>query len=418
MHKPFIAFLIIGLAACSVSCSSGNNTAIIWSDRPEFAFYADYFNASQNQYKIETKYFAYPSQKLAETFSRNENSYPDIVAGSWLKSASTRVFFKPLDYHFKDSAMQGNFFYSRLLTMGNIDGVQYLLPVSYNAPVVVFARDKGEQISNPFTIGFMEMKNLGKKYNIESNGIYTRMGFSPAWDDNFLYITATLYNASFREAEPLAWDSAALDKAMTFAYQWTAEANTGNQAVDDFTFKYFYDPPAKLAESGRILFTCMDSDVFFTLPEGQRNNLDFRWLAERNTIPLAESSVYIGLTKKGKSPKAADAFLRWFFRTETQRYILEKNRKNRMYETSFGIGGGFSAMRTVTEQVFPQFYPDLLGHMPPQEFLSPANILPGNWIILKERVVLPYLYDRVRQPDSSGITQLERRLSDWQRLNK
>ena len=89
-----------------------------------------------------------------------------------------------------------------------------------------------------------------------------------------------------------------------------------------------------------------------------------------------------------------------------------------MIETSFGIGGGFSALRPVTEQIFPRFYPDLLGHMPPENFLTPSNILPGNWLILKERVVLPYLHDRARQPDREGIYPLERRLADWQRVNR
>jgi ABC-type glycerol-3-phosphate transport system substrate-binding protein len=409
--------LFIWLILCFTACFSENNTAILWSDRPEFAFYAEYYNAAQTQYKIEMRYYDYLSQKLAEIAPKNGSAYPDIVAGSWLKSASTRVFFRPLDKYFKD-VLENDPFYPSLLTLGNIDGNQYLLPVSYNAPLVIFSRNRSGQLSNPFTVGFTEMKTLGKNYNAVTRGIYTRMGFSPTWDDNFLYITAELFNASFREDDPLAWNAVELERAMNFAYEWTNEANTGIQAVDDFTFKYFYEPPAKLAESGRILFTCMDSDVYFTIAEDQRRNLDFRWLAEKNTIPLAERSVYIGLTIKGKSPKAAEAFLRWFIRTDTQRYILEKSRQNRMDETSFGIGGGFSAVRTVTEQVFPLFYPDMLGHMPPQEFLSPANILPSNWITLKERVVLPYLNDRARQPNSRDIIPLERRITDWQRINR
>ena len=417
MHRSFFALLVLAVAT-TLSCSSGGNkTAILWTDHPEFAFYAGYFNAAQDLYKIETRYYDFPAQKLRET-----GDHPDIVAGSWLKSVSTRVFFKPLDNYFRGGALDRNAFYSRLLAMGNIDGKQYLLPVSFNAPVVVFARDRGSQLSNPFTIGFDEMKRQGKGFNAETGGVYTRMGFSPAWDDNFLFLTATLYNASFREAdfaaETLAWDSAALERAMGFAYNWTREANSSIQAVDDFTFKYFYEPPAKLAISGRILFTCMDSDSYFTLAEDQRNNLDFRWLAERDTIPIAERSVYLGLLKKGKGPKAADAFLRWFYRADTQRYFLEKSRQSRMTEISFGIGGGFSAMRPVTEQVFPQFYPDLLGHMPPQEFLSPANILPSNWMVLKDRVILPYLHDRARQPNNDGLYQLDRRLADWLRVNR
>jgi len=293
-----------------------------------------------------------------------------------------------------------------------------LLPVSFNAPMVIFALNRADQLSNPFTIDFNEMKKLGKSYNAETRGVYTRMGFSPVWDDNFLFVTATLLNASFREAEPLAWDTLALDRAMEFIFDWTKEANSGIQAVDDFTFKYYYNPPEKLALSGRIFFAYMDSDHFFTLAEDQRGRLDFRWLAEKNIIPLNERSVYLGLVKKSGSQKAAAAFLRWFFNPQTQRVLLEISAQFRMQETSFGIAGGFSATRLVTEQVFPQFYPDLLRHMPPQDFLSPPNILPGNWITLKERVILPYLHDRARQPNNNDIVPLERRLADWHRLNK
>jgi len=411
--RSILPLLLAWAALSAVSCSSGRNkTAILWTDRPEFAFYSEYFNAAQDQYKIEIHYYDFLAQKLKEN-----NAMPDIVAGSWLKGVSTRVFFKPLDSLYKKNASFYHNFYPRLLSMGNIEGKQYLLPVSFNAPMVIFARDKGEQLSNPFTVGFNEMKKMGKNFNAETRGVYTKMGFSPSWDDNFLFLIAALYNTSFREADPISWDSPALDQAMRFAYDWICEANTNIQAVDDFTFKYFYNPPAKLALSGRILFTCMDSDSFFTLAEDQQNNLDFRWLAEQDVIPLTERTVYLGLIKKGKAPKAAEAFLHWFFSADTQRGLLERSRQNRLAETSFGISGGFSALRPVTEQIFPQFYQVLLGHMPPAEFLSPPNILPVNWIALKERVILPYLHDRARQPDQEGAYPLERRLADWLRIN-
>ncbi|MDR0455455.1 MAG: hypothetical protein LBH20_02075 [Treponema sp.] len=413
-QRSILPLLLAWAALSAVSCSFGSDkTAILWSDRPEFAFYGEYFNAEQNQYKIETHYYDFPAQKLKES-----GASPDIVVGSWLKGVSVRVFFRPLDSLYKKNAFFQNDFYPRLLSLGNIEGKQYLLPVAFNAPMAIFARDKGEQLSNPFTIGFNEMKKLGKDFNAEIGGVYAKMGFSPSWDDNFLFSMAALYHTSFREADPIAWDSPALDRAMSFAYDWVCEANTNIQAVDDFTFKYFYNPPATLALSGRILFTCMDSDNFFTLVEDQQNKLDFRWLAEQDVIPLTERTVYLGLAKKGKAPKAAEAFLRWFFSANTQRNLLEISRQNRMSETSFGISGGFSAMRPVTEQVFPQFYQGLLGHMPPAEFLSPAHVLPVNWMSLKERVILPYLHDRARQPDNEGIHQLERRLADWLRINR
>jgi len=103
---------------------------------------------------------------------------------------------------------------------------------------------------------------------------------------------------------------------------------------------------------------------------------------------------------------------------ETQRLLLEARRSLRLSETSFGIAGGFSGMRIVTEQVFPQFYPDLIGHIVPEDFLAAANVLPRNWQPLKERVILPYLRERIRDPGTAEIRPLDRRINDWYRLNR
>jgi ABC-type glycerol-3-phosphate transport system substrate-binding protein len=384
------AIPVLFLGSCGIWETT---TAVLWTDRPEFAFYAQDFNASQAHYKVEVHYFESPAQKLTDT-----QEYPDIVVGSWLKSASTRTLFRPLDYLIKDNLLDPETFYSRLLSLGRIEGKQYLLPVSFNIPALVFSQNNSALLSNRFVVGLEEIRSAGKDYNLETQGAYSRMGFSPAWDNEFLFVTATLFNTSFREASPLAWDSNALDRTIRYIRDWIQEANTGIEAEDDFVFKYFYDPPAKLAISGRILFAYMNSSEFFTLPEEQRSNLDFRWIAEQDTIPLSEDTVYYGICKDGKAKKAATAFSQWFFQEETQRVFMEKSKKRRLNETLFGIANGFSALRTVTEHVFPQFYPGLLGHMPPETFLSPPNILPRNWMIIKERVILPYLHNRIRSP--------------------
>jgi hypothetical protein len=389
-------------------------TAILWTDRPEFAFYAEFFNSGQTQYKIEVRYFASPAEKLTDT-----REYPDIVVGSWLKSASTRNLFLPLDRLFKDELIEETAFYPRLLSLGRIEDKQYLLPVSFNIPALVFAPENGVLLSNFFTITPEEIKGISKEYNIiENNGAFSRMGFSPAWNDEFLFVITTLFNTSFREASPIAWNPGALELAVDYINHWIADANTDIDGVDDFMFKYFYDPPAKLVISGRILFTYMMSSEFFTLPPERRANLDFRWIAERDTIPLSEETVYYGIYRNGKAKKAASAFTGWFFQEETQRIFLEACKQNRMSETLFGIGNGFSAMQTVTEQIFPLFYPGLLGHIPPEAFLSPPNILPRNWITLKQRVILPYLHNRLRPDSQRDPRSLERQIADWTRINR
>jgi len=399
---------------CFTSCTLGSsNRIILWTDRPEFALYGEYFNASQDKYKVEVRYFEFPAYKLTEM-----DEYPDIVAASWIKSASVRSFFKPLDSVFKKDGLNRSDFYPRLLSQGVVDDRQYILPVNYNIPAMVFSRESRNPPSNTFTIEMEEIKQKSKAFNVVSNGVYSKMGFSLSSNDEFLFIVAVLFGAAFKEASPLAWDSQNLEQSITWVQRWIEEANTSIQVEDDFAFKYLYDPPDKLVNSGRILFTFMDSSSFFTLSEERRTNLDFRWIAANDRIPLDDGGAYYGIHKKTKALKAARAFTKWFFSAETQKLLLETAKTSRLNESSFGIAGGFSAMRTVTEQVFPLFYPNLLGRMPPESYLSPPNILPRNWTAIKARVILPYLRDRIRHTSREEVRSLERRISDWYRLNR
>jgi ABC-type glycerol-3-phosphate transport system substrate-binding protein len=418
--QPFAALAVLAIILASLaSCGThGNDRAILWTDHPEFAFYAEYFNAAQDRHKVEVRYFESPAQKLSEG-----GEYPDIVAARWLRSASTRALFKPLDSIFANGKKNHDglsrlSFYPRLLALGAVDNRQYLLPVSFNIPAMIFARDFGQPSSNPFTIEMEEIKERGRAYNAEVNGVYTRMGFSPLSHDEFLFLAVTLFGAAFREASPIAWDHEALERATVWIQEWIAEANTSIQMEDDFVYKYFYDPPDKLVNSGRVLYVYMDSARFFTFPEERRANLDFRWIAANDTIPLDETGVYYGIHRRAKASKAAEAFTKWFFTIETQRLLMEAGKSMRLNEISFGIAGGFSAVRTVTEQVFPQFYPDILSHMPPESFLSPGAALPRNWMIVKERVILPYLRERIRHSSREEMRPLERRITDWYRLNR
>jgi ABC-type glycerol-3-phosphate transport system substrate-binding protein len=431
MRKRLIIFSFVFFGALSIlSCSFFEQERIIlWTDVPEFALYAAAFNASQTKYKVETHYFELTAKKLSSTVEQ-----PDIVVGRWLKSASTRYLFKPLDWLLKDNSLDSSIFYPKLLELGVIDNEQYLLPVSFNVPALVFTQDNSALLRSYFTINLEEAKELGKVYNAIGGGVYTRIGFSPNWDDDFLFVSAALFNTDFREGDPLAWDSAALKRALEYNRAWIAEANTSIQAVDDFTFKYFFEPPVKLTLQGRICFAYMNSAEIFTLDYDQQANLDFRWLAEKEHIPLSEDTVYFGIYQQGNIGKGAEVFTEWFFQIETQRQLLENNKKQQLNTILFGIAGGFSALRNVTEEVFPRFYPSLLGHIPPDDFLTPPNILPQNWLTIKERVILPYMHEYINRKsdgvedieEANGavsspiqeILPLEDRIADWHRINK
>jgi len=404
-----VCFLLF--AVVFASCND-NKSAQIWTDQSEIALYGELFNAVQNKYKVAVKYVEFPVKEL-----KKQNN-PDIIIARWLKNASTGLNFKSIDNLFGNKKLSRNIFYPRLLSVGKIDRNQYLLPISFNIPALIFAKNRGQYLSNQFTVDFDEIKKLGKEYNTLNRGVYTRIGFSPLWSDNFLLLTAVLFGASFKDANPLAWDSAALERAMLFVNNWTNEINTSAQAVDDFIFRYFFEPPEKLIQGGRILFSYMESDDLFLLGKESKETLDFRWIMEQSKILTTEDTVYLGIPKRANPKQAAKEFIFWFFNVENQRRILEYSKANRMNESIFGICGGFSTLTLVTEQIYPLFYPELLGRMPPSEYFTTANVLPANWLTIKERVVLPYLHDRARKEQANEIPPLERRLADWLRINK
>jgi ABC-type glycerol-3-phosphate transport system substrate-binding protein len=395
-----------------ISCGGGKSVQI-WTDRPEFALYGELFNTVQTQYKVSVKYFDNPGQELEKT--RNT---ADIIVGNWLKNASTGTYFRSLDNIFGANKLSRNIFYPRLLAAGRVERSQYLLPVSFNLPAIIFSKEKNIALKSSSTIEFDEIKTLSREFNIITQGAHTKMGFSPLWSDDFLLTAAVLSGSNFKEVSPLSWDTAALERSMDYVYSWTNEINTSIQAEENFTFKYFFEPPEKLIQNDRILFSYMNSRDFFTLNNESKSALDYRWIMEKDKVPIIEDIVFLGMPKRAKSTKAARAFIQWFFTVENQAIILEYSTANRISENIFGICGGFSALFPVTEQVFPRFYPELIGRMPPSDYLMPPNVLPGNWADIRARIILPYLYDRARVPEASQVYPLERRIADWIRMNR
>ncbi|MDR1363115.1 MAG: hypothetical protein LBJ35_03585 [Spirochaetaceae bacterium] len=399
--------LLMLLSACAEL--GGGGAAVLLTDRPEFAFYAEQFNISQNKYKIEVIY----QNNIADDFY-NSKRPPDIIAGSWLKSAATLKHWQGLDFLFRKNAGLEKKFYPSLLALGSFNKKQYLLPVSFNLPIIIFLKNNDLPVSNLFTIELDEIKALGKIFNEERNNVFSRIGFSPLWNNDFLFEIAVIFNAAFKEGSPLDWNPEALDKAIAYAREWIDESNGGVKAEDEFFFKYFFDPTPKLVINSRILFAYMNSSDFFTMTDETHGLLDFRILSGGGLAPVSENAVYYGLYKRGGAQNAARAFTVWFFNEDTQMLLLQKSNENHLSDTIFGIANGFSAMHTVNETIFPLYYPALSGHMPPANLLAAPNILPKNWIGIKERVVIPYLRDACRMDDAPPLKQ---RLGDWLRVH-
>lgn len=406
--------IVLAIILSLLSCKSPkNDIMIIWTDRPEFAAYAELFNHSQSKYHAVVEYKENPAETLISA-----KTTPDIVIGPWLKGEKARSRMIPVDYLFHELRINSQLFYPSLLDLGNIGGRQFLLPVSFNLPALIFSPNKKSLIPNDFYISLDEVQTLAGEFNNVKKGMYSRMGFSPRWNTEFMYLTTRLYNAQFEEEKKLfKWNKNALNDSIKYMRNWTQKYNSSIAAEDDFQFKYLYDPPYKLVTGDKSLFSYMSSDELLVLPQDKIQNIDFRWLTKGNRTPVTDTIIYMGICKKAPQLEAAEAFLSWFFNEKTQQAILEQSHMMGTMEHSFGISGGFSSLKPVNEKIFPLMYPSLLGQLPPANTLAVPQILPNNWEILKREILIPYLIDAVSAPEGqeTSVVSLENRISTWRK---
>ena len=396
----------------AISCAGHESEiAVIKTNSSEFAAYAELFNMEQDEWKVAVVFSENPAEELLASAAD-----ADIVAGPWIKGEKTRSRLIPLTYLFNERKLDGNVFYRSLLELGNARGQQFSLPVSFNLPALVFSRENTSHMSEGSLINFAEMQELSKSFNEMENGAYTRMGFSPRWDAEFLYIAAQMMGASFQESESaFSWDEENLRDAIIFLRDWETGINTSAQAAEDFKFKYLYIPLERAAASGRILLAHVYSNELFTGSQDRLGYLDFRWPAHNGQIPVKDEIVYLGINRGAKNRTAAEAFVSWFFKEETQQKIMEYIRKVGMLDNSFGVAGGFSSLKSVNERVFPLYYPDLLGKIPDEDMLKLPEILPNDWEEAREEILLPFLSEITAAEDTASVPSLLERIERRER---
>jgi hypothetical protein len=407
-----LVIVLFFLTLC-VSCAvTYKKPLVIWTNRAEFVSYIELFNASQSEVKAIAVYKAFPS---ADFPPEKGETYPDIVIAPGLKSHSTRSLFSPLNYLFTEKKVSADSFYDVLYEQGVIGGKPYLIPVSFNLPAIIFSVDNQNMLATAHLISLEQMRDSGESFNAQNKSVYTSMGFGPSWENSFLYTAAKLKGARFRNLRgQFVWDESKLEAALAFLREWTGRVNTSTADEEDFDFKYLYMPQYRQVTSGKCLFAYITSDVLFMIPSEQLQKIDFRWLHEDLKIPVEDSCVYMGITKKAVNETAAEIFVSWFFQEETQRALIERASAMRLNIGTFGISGGFSSIRQVTEHVFPTYYPLLFGNLPSPDYLFAPEMMPAQWLELRDQVVLPYLAAAVdtRNPPSPNL-KLQVFLAEW-----
>ncbi len=409
--KNIILFLLTTqILFFSCTKNEENKIAVIWTDRTDFISYCEVFNNSQDKYKVIVEYKENPADAII-----NAEVQPDIVVGPWLKGKSARGNFRKINNLFGEDKINKDDFYPELLNLGNISNNQYLLPVSFNLPMIIFSSAVKSQIKNGFTISPDEMRDASIQFNKINGGVYSRMGFSPRWCDEFLYMTAKGFNSSFEEENDFfSWNDKSLQNAIAYIRNWSKEINSSARAEDEFKFKYLYDSPYSLVRNGHCLFYYVSSNELFSMPPKQLENIDFRWLSFNDKTPLNDDILYAGICSKAKNKKAAEAFFIWFFNEKTQKQLLDRSNQMKLMVSSFALAGGFSGLRQVTEKLLPRYYPLLLAHLPQTGNIHTPHILPSNWLKLKREIVMPYLKDACSAENSeSPVPSLNKKITDW-----
>ena len=411
MARKLLVALASALALAACSCEG--NVAVLMTDSPVFAFYVDSYNASQDRYHIELQYRPNVSRALAE----QTEPPPTLVLGRHLVNDAARSRFVNMDYLFRELILNPSGIYQSLMDRGDFDGRQLLLPIAFNMPLVAYRRGEEKLAKDNFVISLDEIRAASAAGNTIKGANFSRMGFSPRWDADFLMLYARMNGAEFREGKPISWNDDGLLASVKKLNAWSSEVNRSARDEEDFQFKYLYLPAYLSVAEGRIRFAYMNSSEYFLLSEERRASLDYRWVAADTSIPVLEDILYAGILRRGKGRSAAESFLKWFLREDTQRLLLERAKQMRTNESVFGIAGGFSSIRSVNEKVMPSFYPTLLGHLPPPQYIQAPPTLPTEWPDLSSRVLKPFLLNASGSvpTDFDPKADLRRRLDQWKK---
>ncbi len=405
--------LIVPLLISLVSCTGNlKEPVVIWTNRQEFASYAELFNVVQETVKVVVVYKENPVTSLPPA---KDELPPDLVIGSWLRNDTTIKQFRPLNYLFSKQKIDPLILYSQLLEYGKVQNKQYLLPVSFNLPAMIFATKNDQLVTENHLLTPDQIRDMAAQFNKKNkSNIHTAMGFAPSWSTEFQYIVSQLRGVNFRGNNgTLEWNQEQLESTMDYFHHWTQTVNDSIQEEQDFSFKYLYTPEARHVLSDSCLFAYLPSDELFSTPQNLLQEIEFRWIHQDNKIPVKDDMVFMGIYKKSRNTAGAEAFISWFMTETTQHQLLERSTIMDLNVNPFGIAGGFSAIQSVTEQVFPLYYKTLLDNLPAAQYITPPTALLPRWESLKDRVIIPWLSAAISVEDINSTTSLSQLLSSW-----
>ncbi len=397
--KRYIILILLSLFF--LSCSK-EKTAVLWSSNREAANIVELFNISESEYKIIFKF----KEDLAASFLEAEKK-PDIIIGEDLQNYNIKSALINLNYFFNKTSNEKNIINQALLNGSYFNNQLSLIPISYALTAVVFKKNT-KKIDR--TMASLELKQMQIYSAAFNNDNFKRKGFSPFWDNDFIYAFLSHYQSSFTatESQDLKWDKEKLATAMNILEEWNM-SNGGSEIMRDFNNKYLYDNRIKILKEERILFTTMSTSEFMLLPDSANKDLDFLYISNQfNMNPIER--IYAGINKKTNAAKPALAFLSWLLNIESQTLIIKSsiNRK----EGTFGLFGGFSSINSVNSDIFPLYYPRLRGKIPEPEYIMSNLERPFDFNTIKDELITSWVQKNI---NGENIT-LDESFEKWNKL--
>ncbi|MCR4953265.1 MAG: extracellular solute-binding protein [Treponema sp.] len=413
-------FLIAVFALIFVSCSKKSvavpeaSRVVVWTSCPEFAQYAELFNKTHPDTHAVIVYKANPAESLPPA---KDELPPDIIAGPFLRTDENIKYFRNLDYFFDRKLLSSSIFYPQLLESGKVREQLFLLPVSFNLPVIIFSESNDSFVTDSYTLSIEQIRTIAATYNQRNNkGSYTKIGFTPLNNPDFLYLVTKMNGVDFRDEKgQVVWNQFRLDSTVSYMRNWFTKENLTAGIEQDFAFKYLFMPDYRKVTSDRTLFAYTTSDTFFMNMKDMDLKIDYRWIADEKSIQMEDSYMMMGIYKKARNQPGATEFISWFFDSENQEEILGRKADLNLNTEMFGIAGGFSALKDVTEHVLPVYYTQLLSNLPPENMMKVPQKLPARWDSYKSIVVQAYLTEAISAEEGAAVTPVAELEKEWRR---
>ena len=412
MKKILGVLLSVLLFLCFTSCSKRtDNRTVVWASSPEFAQYIELFNSTHPDNQVILVYKENPADSIPPA---RDEAVPDIIVGPFLRSDRTWKDFRSLDYLFDRQILSSDDCYPQRIDAGRQLYNQYLLPVSFNIPCVMFASENRGLITNNYTLSLEQIRNISSNFNQKNkNGAFTKMGFTPLSYQGFPYLVSKLYGTGFHQEKGIVvYSYPSLKKTVEYLRDWSVTENESVQVEADFAYKYLFMPDYRQVTSGRCLFSYTTSDELFRYMNDESEEIDYRWIYQGDSIPMEDSFVMMGIYKKSENIPGATEFISWFLQSESQREMLERKARANLDTDKFGIAGGFSAVRNVNEHILPLYYKRLLSNLPPSQMISVPEKLPAKWESYLEIVVEPYIKDAAH---SQVMPEMAPYIKEWEK---